>query len=54
MLKSVKSMCEEKVKLMEDYHRATEVYMDSVTVLSAKIDTAPKAEYERLRAVSDG
>jgi hypothetical protein len=46
-------MCKEKAKLMDAYNRATEVYMDSVTVLSAKIGIAEKADFDRLMISSE-
>jgi triosephosphate isomerase len=45
--------CWEKVKLLDEYHSALERYMDSVSVLAAKIKTATRADYDRLVCSSE-
>jgi hypothetical protein len=45
--------CPKKVELLKSYHSATEAYMDSVTVLWAKIGTLNRADYDRIRLATE-
>jgi hypothetical protein len=45
--------CDEKVLLQRRYARATGMYTDALTFLSARIGTVDKQEYERLRYIAE-
>jgi len=45
--------CEEKSTLLNKYIEATEVYLDSLSVLSARIGVIDRAEYDRLRQATE-
>jgi hypothetical protein len=44
-----KSVCKEKAKLLQEYVGATEAFLDSLTVLSSRLDTHNPAEYYRFQ-----
>ena len=46
-------MCEEKLRLTQEYHAANKTFGDAVNALAKKTGTTSKEEYERLRQRSE-
>jgi len=45
--------CEEKARLVKEYHVATLEFSEAVEQLHRRIGTSPKGEYERLERISN-
>jgi hypothetical protein len=45
--------CQEKAKLVEIYVKATETFLDSIVILSVRTSPSQKADFERLKKLSD-
>jgi hypothetical protein len=46
--------CQEKTTLLNKYLAATESFIDSLTLLSAKINVLQKPDYDRFRQAMEG
>ena len=45
--------CEQKARLVAEYHAATNAFAASVAEFQQKMGTSPKADYDRLQRASD-